>query len=157
MPTQIKDVGKFYIIKFESTSDTTLRPRHIRTSQISSNGDIISSRKLLFFNQDLNIYKAHVTENMNYIDCDDNFYKNGNHDELIYVQEGEGVLHTQLGDLKYNNGDYIVIPRGIIWKMVISKDTKALIIESAVLNQQLIFISANTFIFCWIDNKSSPV
>ena len=130
MPTQIKDVGKFYPHKFESTSDTTLRPRHIRTSQISSNGDIISSRKLLFFNQDLNIYKAHVTENMNYIDCDDNFYKNGNHDELIYVQEGEGVIHTQLGDLKYNNGDYIVIPRGIVWKMIISKDTKILIIES---------------------------
>ena len=105
MPTQIKDVGKFYSHKFELTSDTTLRPRHIKTSQISSNGDIISSRKLLFFNQDLNIYKAHVTENMNYIDCDDNFYKNGNHDELIYVQEGEGVVQTQLGDLKYNNGD----------------------------------------------------
>ena len=99
----LQDVGKFYPNKFTSTSDITHRPRHIRTSQISSSGDIISARKVLFFNQDLNIYKAHVTENMNYIDCDDNFYKNGNYDELIYVQEGEGVIHTQLGDLKYNN------------------------------------------------------
>ena len=58
----------------------------------------------LFFNQDLNIYKAHVTESMNYIGCDDNFYKNGNYDELVYVQEGEGIVETQLGDLKYHNG-----------------------------------------------------
>ena len=120
MPTQISSIGKFYSNKFESSSDKTHRPRHIQTSKIASSGDIISSRKLLFFNQDLNIYKSHVTENMNYIDCDDNFYKNGNYDELLYIQEGEGDIHTQLGNFKYNNGDYIVIPRGIIWKMTVS-------------------------------------
>ena len=130
MPTQIHKVGKFDPCKFKETSDNTHRPRHIKTAQISSSGDIISSRKLLFFNQDLNIYKAHVTENMNYIDCDDNFYKNGNYDELLYVQEGEGVIHTQLGDLKYQNGDYLIIPRGILWKLMVSKDSKILIIES---------------------------
>jgi len=130
MPTQITEVGKFFPIESKLSSDKTHRPRHIRTSRLSSSGDIVSSRKLLFFNQDLNIYKSHVTESMSYIGCDDNFYKNGNYDELIYIQEGEGIIQTQLGDLKYHNGDYVVIPRGIIWKMNVSKDSKILIIES---------------------------
>ena len=130
MPTQIIEVGKFSALDFESSSDKTHRPRHIKTSQISSSGDIVSSRKVLFFNQDLNIYKSHVTEDMSYIGCDDNFYKNGNYDELIYIQEGEGVIKTQIGDIPYKNGDYLVIPRGIIWKMMVSKDSKILIIES---------------------------
>lgn len=130
MPTQIIEIGKLSEINFKFSKDKTHRPRHIRTSQISSSGDIVSSRKLLFFNQDLNIYKSHVSENMSYIGCDDNFYKNGNYDELIYIQEGEGVIKTQLGDITYKNGDYLVIPRGIIWKMIVSKDSKILIIES---------------------------
>mgnify|MGYP006211565231 CR=1 FL=1 len=130
MPTQIHKIGKFNPYEFKKTSDQTLRPRHIRTAQISSSGDIISSRKLLFFNQDINIYKAHVTENISYIDCDDNFYKNGSYDELLYIQEGEGIIQTQLGDLKYKNGDYLVIPRGTLWNTIISKDSKILIIES---------------------------
>ena len=130
MPTQIIEIGKLYEIDFKFSKDKTHRPRHIMTSQISSSGDIVSSRKLLFFNQDLNIYKSHVSENMSYIGCDDNFYKNGNYDELIYIQEGEGVIETQLGNITYRNGDYLVIPRGIIWKMTVSKDSKILIIES---------------------------
>ena len=130
MPTQITNIGKFYPKNIQETKDKTHRPRHIRTAKISSSGDIISSRKLLFFNQDLNISKSHITENMNYIDCDDNFYKNGSYDELFYIQEGEGVIHTQLGDLKYRNGDYIVIPKGIVFQVIISKDTKAFIVES---------------------------
>tara|TARA_X000001036_G_scaffold304204_1_gene283166 strand:+ start:3904 stop:5073 length:1170 start_codon:yes stop_codon:yes gene_type:complete len=130
MPTQIIEIGKLSEINFKFSKDKTHRPRHIRTSQISSSGDIVSSRKLLFFNQDLNIYKSHVSENMSYIGCDDNFYKNGTYDELIYIQEGEGVIKTQLGDITYKNGDYLVIPRGIIWKMIVSKDSKILIIES---------------------------
>ena len=54
MPTQIIEVGKFSAINFELTSDKTHRPRHIRTSQMSSSGDIVSSRKSLFFNEDVN-------------------------------------------------------------------------------------------------------
>ena len=46
MPTQIHKVGKFDPCKFKETSDNTHRPRHIKTAQISSSGDIISSRKL---------------------------------------------------------------------------------------------------------------
>ena len=48
MPTQIIEVGKFSAIDFKSSSDQTHRPRHIKSSQISSSGDIVSSRRLLF-------------------------------------------------------------------------------------------------------------
>ena len=61
MPTQITEIGKFAVLDFNLSSDKTHRPRHIKTSQISSSGDIVSSRKLLFFNQDLNQCEEFIT------------------------------------------------------------------------------------------------
>ena len=45
---------------------------------------------------------------------DDFFYRNAQGDELVFVSEGDGVLETQLGDLAFKSGDYLVIPRGIL-------------------------------------------
>ena len=55
---------------------------------------------------------------------------NGHYDELLYVQSGEGIINTNFGDLTYSKGDYIVIPRGVIWKLDFVKMTKLLIVES---------------------------
>ena len=45
------------------------------------------------------------------------FYRSGHYDELFYMQYGSGVLETNYGDLEYKKGDYIVIPKGVIWKL----------------------------------------
>ncbi|NQU66624.1 MAG: homogentisate 1,2-dioxygenase [Candidatus Marinimicrobia bacterium] len=98
--------------------------QHIFTARLNSSGDCISARSLLFYNVDLLVHKAHVDSSMEFL------YRNGHFDELIYVQSGNGSLLTNFGNLKFSSGDYIIIPRGVIWKMEINEKTKLLIVES---------------------------
>ena len=41
---------------------------------------------------------------------DDFFYRNAQGDEIVYVSDGAGVLETQLGDIPFEQGDYLVDP-----------------------------------------------
>ena len=122
-PTKISEVGKLF--KQELTkAHTNHRARHITTSQLDTKGDAVSARVPLFFNMDVTISVAGVYEKMDY--C----YRNGIADEVLYVQKGKGKLVSNLGTLKVKSGDYIVIPRGIIWQLVPEGVIKLLVIES---------------------------
>ena len=57
-------------------------------------------------------------------------YKNAYADELLFISSGEGVLETNFGKLNLIFGDYIVIPRGVIWRIKVLYPLKMLIIES---------------------------
>src|SRR6185437_6669624 len=39
-------------------------------------------------------------------------------DDLIFVHQGSGRLETLFGSLSYGPGDYLVIPRGTIYRVV---------------------------------------
>ena len=123
MPTRVKALGEFQPIQMEKVGKKH-RARHLCTANVKSAGDAVSARRLLFFNNDLHIHKAHIDAPMAF------FYRNGHHDELYYIQSGKGVLKTNLGDLPFKKGDYIVIPRGIIYQLEASDKVSALIIES---------------------------
>ncbi|MCK7554548.1 homogentisate 1,2-dioxygenase [Chitinophaga sedimenti] len=61
----------------------------------------------------------------------DHFYKNADADEMLFVHEGSGVLRTQYGVLEFGYGDYLVIPRGTIYKIEFSTTGNRLfIVES---------------------------
>ena len=61
----------------------------------------------------------------------DYFYKNADADEVIFVHEGSGVLKTFLGNIEFSSGDYLMIPRGIIYQIhVHSKSNRLFIVES---------------------------
>ena len=45
------------------------------------------------------------------------FYRNGEADELLYVHEGEGLLDTNFGPIRYGPGDYLVLPIGTTWRL----------------------------------------
>jgi homogentisate 1,2-dioxygenase len=79
---------------------------------------------MLFSNEDVNISKCHANESMKTI------YKNAYADELLFISSGEGVLETNFGKLNLIFGDYIVIPRGVIWRIKVLSPLKMLIIES---------------------------
>ena len=62
-PTGVEAVGQFKKKELIAT-DKAHRHHHIRTANLDSNGDAISSRIPFFFNSDVVISKAHVNESM---------------------------------------------------------------------------------------------
>jgi homogentisate 1,2-dioxygenase len=45
------------------------------------------------------------------------FYKNADADEMIFIHKGKGKLRTMMGNIPFEYGDYLIIPRGIIYQI----------------------------------------
>ena len=60
------------------------------------------------------------------MDC---LVRNQDGDELLFVHEGAGEFFCDWGRLDYRDGDYIVIPRGGMWRIAPSAPTTLLLIE----------------------------
>ena len=122
-PTKIKQVGNLEKIDYQHTAQQ-YRHRHILTSNVQNTGDILSSRTPLFYNDNIIISVSTINKSMDY------YYRNGFGDELLYIQSGSGMIRSNLGTLKCQLGDYIVIPRGIIWEIEPDEELKLLVIDS---------------------------
>ena len=123
MPTRVLKVGEFHPIELKRGGKNH-RARHIRTAHINSSGNAIDSRRSLFFNSDVVISKAHLNDSMDF------HYRNGHFDELLYIQSGAGTFKSNFGILTFGFGDYIIIPRGVIWQIDVDDECKMLVIES---------------------------
>lgn len=51
-------------------------------------------------------------------------------DLLLFIHEGAGDLFCDFGHLAYRDGDYILLPRGTMWRLVPLARTTALMIET---------------------------
>ena len=122
-PTAIKSVKKFQEHKINEHFQTH-RPHHIFTSQLNSDGHYLSSKTPLFYNSDITISKAHITQSMKYL------YRNGREDEILFVHSGSGKFNSNFGTMNIAKGDYIIIPKGVIWQLDIHEKTHILVIES---------------------------
>jgi len=56
--------------------------------------------------------------------------RNADGDTLLFVHEGEGDLFCDFGHLAYGEGDYILLPRGTMWRIVPAQSTLSLMIEA---------------------------
>jgi len=122
-PTGINRVGELEDMSLSKINNRH-QPHHLLTKKILSKNNSIFARVPLFYNNDLIISKANIAENM------DALYRNGNADELIFIHHGKGILKTNFGNLNIVPGDYLVIPRGVIYNIQIEEEIEALIIES---------------------------
>ncbi len=111
-PTEIYNIRLAQTIALEFEPPGPLKPRHLRTAGISSRGDAIAARIPLMANADVCLSVAQPTEPMSY------WYRFAHGDEVIFIHEGSGILETQYGLLHYRPGDYLVIPTGVIWRIL---------------------------------------
>ncbi|MFZ9596215.1 MAG: homogentisate 1,2-dioxygenase [Bdellovibrionia bacterium] len=58
------------------------------------------------------------------------FIRNADGDEVRFVHEGQGVLETDYGDLTYQKGDYLILPRGTTYRFTTQYPNTHLVIES---------------------------
>jgi len=56
--------------------------------------------------------------------------RNADGDVLLFIHAGEGDLFCDFGHLAYREGDYIVIPRGTMWRLEPKSPTSSLLIEA---------------------------
>ena len=111
-PTQIKSVGKAVSVQPIAAVDKHITPRMLKGFQVNPENDYLESRKVMMFNNDLHISVAAPLKGN-----EDYFYKNADADEVIFIHEGAGKLRTLLGNILFGPGDYLVVPRGIIYQI----------------------------------------
>ena len=125
-PTAVKEVLSSTDISPKIAVENNMQMRALKGFNIKGEKDFLMSRIPVLTNSDVTIHLA-SPNNIN----DGYYYKNADADEVVFIHKGEGVLKTQLGNIKFFPGDYLVIPRGIIYTInFINNDNRHFIIES---------------------------
>ncbi len=100
-----------------------LRPRLYQVDGTAA-GDYLAGRVPLLANGDCKVHVAALREPMPY------FFRNADGDELLFVHAGAGRLETDFGPLAYEPGDYLVIPRGTLYRLAPTSETRLLVVET---------------------------
>ena len=125
-PTMVKKIGKQYSVKPKIAKANNIQSYRFRGFQVAPENDYLESRKIVLTNADCNIILSAPKKATT-----DYFYKNTDADEVIFIHKGSGKLRTHLGNIDFKYGDYLVIPRGIIYKLDFDDENNRLfIVES---------------------------
>lgn len=111
-PTMIQSIGDPVFAGPRAAVEHNITPLMLKGWSVLPKPDFLESRTYMLFNNDLNIALAAPQESLTSY-----FYKNADADEMIFIHEGSGTLRTLLGNLTFSYGDYLVIPRGMIYQI----------------------------------------
>ncbi len=107
-----------------SSVEGALKPRAFDTEKLSFSDESLWKAVLLFSNPSIRIRYLQKLSGMNHL------VRNADGDELIFIHQGSGELYCDYGHLSITEGDYIMIPRGTMWRIEIKESIDALLIES---------------------------
>lgn len=125
-PTIVREREAPYSVAPKIAISENLQALSFRGFELPPAHDYLDSRTPLFVNQDLCVGLAAPMESMK-----DHFFKNADADEILFIHQGSGVLHTMYGQIGFNYGDYLVIPRGTIYRLEFESDqNRILYVES---------------------------
>jgi homogentisate 1,2-dioxygenase len=125
-PTQVAQIGEVLDVAPKIASPNNITSLMLDSWRAKPTADFLEARKRMLVNQDCHISVAAPQQSMT-----DYFYKNTDADEVIFVHKGNGVLKTFLGDIPFGYGDYLIIPRGMIYQMHFEDtDNRLFIVES---------------------------
>ena len=125
-PTMVKEIVRSYSVAPEIAVDTNMKALSLKGFSVKPADDYLDSRKTVLVNSDVAIVLAAPTKSLRSY-----FYKNSDCDEVLFIHKGTGTLRTQLGNIKFEYGDYLVIPRGMIYQIDFdTAENRLLIVES---------------------------
>ena len=125
-PTQVKEILKTYSVSPKAAVQNNMRSMMLNGFSVKPVSDFLESRKSILFNDTCQINLAAPTSSLS-----DYFYKNTDSDEVLFVHKGSGKLKTFLGNIDFSYGDYLVIPRGVIYQIDFNDENNRLfIVES---------------------------
>jgi len=125
-PTQVKEILKSYSVQPKIAIDKNIKSLLLKGFEIKPTADFLESRKTVLLNSDCQIGLAAPTESLTKY-----FYKNADADELIFIHKGKGKLRTFMGNINFEYGDYLIIPRGMIYQIEFeTSDNRLFYVES---------------------------
>jgi len=106
--------------------DESLRPIALCATEAPGlrDDDWLGGRVALLRNDDVAISVARLATPMPF------FFRNADHDETIFVHAGAGRIETDFGPLDYARGDYLVVPRGTVYRLAPRAPSSFLVVES---------------------------
>ncbi|HPI11537.1 MAG TPA: homogentisate 1,2-dioxygenase [Catalimonadaceae bacterium] len=112
-PTRVISMGAVTPLNYHFDKGYGLKQTHIKTSILEPTGpDYISAKMPMLGNQDVILYML-LSDNLSM----PYYFKNAEADEVLFIHEGNGVLESQMGSFRYRPGDYVVIPRTVIYRI----------------------------------------
>ncbi len=125
-PTQIKEILRSYDVSPKIAIDKNIKPLLLQGFQIKAADDFLESRTAVLVNNDVHIGLAAPRKSLTSY-----FYKNADADEMLFIHRGSGKLRTLMGNFKFEYGDYVIIPRGMIYQIEFdTEDNRILYLES---------------------------
>ena len=122
----VKDIRGAKDISPKIAVEKNLKSLSLKGFNVKPTADYLESRVAVLINNDCHISLAAPQQSMT-----DYFYKNADCDEMVFVHKGTGTLRTIVGNLKYGPGDYLMIPRGMIYAFQFdTEDNRLFIVES---------------------------
>ncbi len=123
-PTRVKSIVRENRPSLEEGSVDELRHRHIKGFQLNREGDLIFGRNYLMFNSSVYLGISKPETGMK------SFYRNAFMEQVFYVQNGKGKLKSSFGELEFQQGDYLYIPKGTTYIMEYSPEAEFFFVES---------------------------
>jgi homogentisate 1,2-dioxygenase len=125
LPPRVQQADFLGEVKPQYVDFGAIRHRAFSTKALAAGGDAVAARRNLLGNNDVILGVSRPTQSMDY------FYRNAQAYEVWFVHEGTGTLRSVFGKLPFEAGDYIVIPFGVTWQLVLdSPDARFFTIES---------------------------
>jgi homogentisate 1,2-dioxygenase len=107
-----------------SAIEGPLRPHAFDTKNLALSEDCPWAACLLFSNPNTQIRFMKLKNDM------DHLVRNADGDELIFVHQGAGELYCDYGHLSFSEGDYLMLPRGTMWRMSVKESVSTLLVEA---------------------------
>ncbi len=113
-PHTARQVDGPHLVAPEASAPRALRRRHYLGGQVQASGTTArTAATALLFNRDVVLSIVRPTAS-----CA-GYFANGDGDDLYFIHQGGGTLRSQFGDLPFQVGDYVCVPRGVIHRFVL--------------------------------------
>ena len=125
-PTMVKEMLGQTDVTPNIAVEKNITSRKLIGFDVAPQQDFLQSRTTLLVNNDVHIGVAAPRESMTQY-----FYKNADADEMLFIHKGTGTLKTLVGQISFEYGDYLIIPRGMIYQIEFdTSDNRILYAES---------------------------
>ncbi|MEO0471144.1 MAG: homogentisate 1,2-dioxygenase [Bacteroidota bacterium] len=125
-PTMVSQIGESIDLSPTVAVGKNMKARKLLGFNVEAKDDFLESREPMLVNSDIHIGLAAPRKSLR-----DYFYKNADADELLFIHRGTGTLRTLVGNIRFEYGDYLLIPRGMIYQIDFdTEDNRILYAES---------------------------